>query len=215
MKVDSDAPLEMLAPLGCGIQTGAGAVMNVLHPEPGSTLAVFGVGGVGLAAIMAAALSGAANIVAVDVVASRLELARDLGATHTVDAGSADPVEALMELSSGLGVEYTIEATGSITVAEQAVQALAPLGTCALIGAPSFGSACPMDVNFMLNGGASSGSPRETASPRYSSRRSSVCTNWASCHSSGSSGTTPSSSSNRRPADAHSGVTIKPVLTFD
>jgi aryl-alcohol dehydrogenase len=77
VKVPPDAPLHMLAPLGCGIQTGAGAVLNVLRPEPGCSLAVFGIGAVGCAAVMAAALSSAARIIAIDVVPARLELARE------------------------------------------------------------------------------------------------------------------------------------------
>lgn len=152
VKVNSDAPLEMLAPLGCGIQTGAGAVLNVLRPEPGSSLAVFGIGGVGLAAIMAANLSATVRIIAVDLVPSRLSLARELGATDTIDARSTDAVEALMYLTSGKGVNYTIEATGNTRVLNQAIQVLAPLGTCAVIGAPLAGSTVSFDVNYMLNG---------------------------------------------------------------
>jgi aryl-alcohol dehydrogenase len=150
--VSPTAPLEMLAPLGCGIQTGAGTVLNVLRPEPGSTLVVFGAGGVGLAAVMAGALSAAGQIVAVDLVPSRLSLARELGATETIDAGTVDAAEAIMDLTGGKGADYTLDATGSIDVIGQAVQVLAPLGTCALIGAPPFGATVPVDVNFMLNG---------------------------------------------------------------
>lgn len=152
VKVNSDAPLEMLAPLGCGIQTGAGTVLNVLRPAPGSSLAVFGIGGVGLAAIMGATLSAAGRIIAIDLVPSRLSLARELGATETIDARSSDTVQALMELTAGQGVNYTIEATGSTRVLSQAIQVLAPLGTCAVIGAPQAGSTVPFDVNFLLNG---------------------------------------------------------------
>lgn len=149
VKVDESAPLSLLAPLGCGIQTGAGAVLNVLRPEPGSTVVVFGVGAVGLSAVMAAALSGAARIVAVDVVASRLELALELGATDSINARSVDTVEALMEMTGGRGVDYTIESSGNLEAANNAVRALAARGTCALIGAPPLGSTVPVDVIFM------------------------------------------------------------------
>jgi aryl-alcohol dehydrogenase len=152
VKVNHDAPLELLAPLGCGIQTGAGAVLNVLRPEAGSSLAVFGIGGVGLAAIMAANLSAAGRIIAIDLVPERLALARELGATDTIDARSTDTVQALMELTTGQGVNYTIEATGNTRVLGQAIQALAPLGTCAVIGAPPAGSTVPFDVLFLING---------------------------------------------------------------
>jgi aryl-alcohol dehydrogenase len=151
-KVDPDVDLASLAPLGCGVQTGAGAVLNVLRPEPGSTLAVFGAGAVGLSAVMAAALSGTTTVVAVDVVPQRLELARELGATHVVDSRSADPGERLAALTDGRGVEYAIDATGITAVLETALGALAPGGTCAAIGAPPAGQTVAVDVNFLLNG---------------------------------------------------------------
>lgn len=152
VRVNSDAPLQILAPLGCGIQTGAGTVLNVLRPEPGSSLVVFGIGGVGLAAIMAAALSAVGKIIAVDLVPARLALAHELGATETIDARSTDTVQALLDLTAGQGVNYTIEATGNTWVLDQAIQVLAPLGTCAVIGVPLAGSTVPFDVNFLLNG---------------------------------------------------------------
>ncbi|MCQ1993833.1 NAD(P)-dependent alcohol dehydrogenase [Arthrobacter sp. zg-Y1171] len=151
-KVDPAADLSLLAPLGCGIQTGAGAVLNVLKPEPGSVLAVFGAGPVGLAAVMAAALSPATRIIVMDLVDSRLELARELGATDVVNSGNTDAVQALMELTGGQGVTHALETTGSVKVAETAASVLAPLGKLGLIGAPAAGSTMSLDVNFMLNG---------------------------------------------------------------
>ena len=150
--VDAGAPLRTLAPLGCGIQTGAGAVLNALRPEPGGTVAVFGAGAVGAAAIMAAAVSGAARIVAVDMVAARLELARELGATDVVDAAAGDAAEALMELTSGHGMDYTIEATGKTAALSQAISVLAPGGTCAVVGTYGVGATVPLDATFMLDG---------------------------------------------------------------
>jgi aryl-alcohol dehydrogenase len=213
--VDPSAPLDILAPLGCGIQTGAGAVLNTLRPEPGSTIVVFGVGGVGLAAIMGAALSGATRIVAVDLVASRLELARDLGATDTVDAGAVDVVGAVRELTGGLGANYTVEATGNITVVDQAIQSLAPLGTCALIGAPPAGSAVPVNVQFMLDGRRLVGVTEGDTEPErfipalvdlYEQGRLPV--DRLIRHY-------PFEEIERAAADAHSGATIKPVLLFE
>jgi len=151
-KVDPDADLSLLAPLGCGVQTGAGAVMNVLRPEPGSTLAVFGAGPVGLSAVMAAALGGSTRIVVMDLVDSRLELARKLGATDVVNSGSTDALQALFELTGGAGVTHALETTGSTRVAATAADALAPLGKLGLIGAPAPGSTVELDVNFLLNG---------------------------------------------------------------
>ena len=86
IKVRDDTPLELLGPLGCGIQTGAGGVMNSLAPEAGTSMAIFGAGAVGMSAVMAARIVGCATVVAIDIIPERLELARELGATHTIDA---------------------------------------------------------------------------------------------------------------------------------
>jgi aryl-alcohol dehydrogenase len=91
VKVDKDAPLELLGPLGCGIQTGAGAVLSALAVKPGSSFAAFGSGAVGLSAVMAARVAGATTIIAVDVTPSRLALALELGATHAVNSREVDP----------------------------------------------------------------------------------------------------------------------------
>lgn len=101
VKVDPDVPLESIAPLGCGVQTGVGAVWNVLKPRLGDTIVVLGAGAVGLSAVMAAALTPATRIIAVDRVAERLSLAEELGATHTVNAGAADLGETLAVLTDG------------------------------------------------------------------------------------------------------------------
>ncbi|TDQ53457.1 NAD(P)-dependent alcohol dehydrogenase [Actinorugispora endophytica] len=151
-KVDPDADLSLLAPLGCGIQTGAGAVLNVLRPEPGSVLAVFGAGAVGLAAVMAAAMTAATRVIAVDLVDSRLELASALGATDVVNSRGIDLDEALGELTGGRGVTHAVDATGHPGVLGAAVRALAPYGVLCLVGAPAAGTAIDVDVNFMLNG---------------------------------------------------------------
>jgi aryl-alcohol dehydrogenase len=190
VRMSPEAPLRTLAPLGCGIQTGAGAVLNALRPEPGCTLVVFGTGAVGAAAIMAAALSGAARIVAVDLLPERLELARDLGATHTVDAGAGDAVDALMEMSSGRGVDYTIEATGSRRPARRRRSARRsrrwPRAGPAPCSAPT-ASVPPSHSTprSCSTGGASSGSRRARASPSASSRLSPISTSSASCPSNG------------------------------
>ncbi|MBM7244428.1 NAD(P)-dependent alcohol dehydrogenase [Rhodococcus fascians] len=151
-KVDDDADLALLAPLGCGIQTGAGAVLNILKPTPGTSIVVFGAGAVGMAAIMAAALSGATMIVAVDVVKSRLELAMSVGGTHIVDPADEDTAQRISTLTDGRGVDYAIDATGNSEVLATAIRSLAPLGTVAVIGAPSAGTTVDVDVNFILNG---------------------------------------------------------------
>jgi aryl-alcohol dehydrogenase len=166
VKVAPDAPLDLLAPLGCGIQTGAGTVLNVLRPEIGGTLAVFGVGAVGLAAVMAAALGGPSRIVAVDVVPERLELARELGATDVVDARGDGVAAALRDLTGGAGVDYAVEASGNVGALSAAIDALALRGTCAIVGAPAFGTTVPVDVNGLLGGKRIIGVTEGDADPR-------------------------------------------------
>src|SRR5207237_1788017 len=118
--VDHGLALSPLAPLGCSVQTGAGAVLNVARPEPGSSIVIFGAGGVGLVAVMAAALTPVARIIAVDVSTARLELATELGATHTVNPVDGDPVAALLGLTGGLGAQCAIETSGRLAVLDQA-----------------------------------------------------------------------------------------------
>lgn len=134
VKVPKDAPLELLGPLGCGIQTGAGAVMNALKVGHGASFAAFGAGAVGLSAIMAARAVGATTIIAVDVVPARLALAKEIGATHTVNAKERDAVAAVKQITGG-GVQFSLETTGIPLVVRQAVDALGVRGTCGIVGA--------------------------------------------------------------------------------
>jgi aryl-alcohol dehydrogenase len=152
VKIDSTASLEMLAPLGCGVQTGVGAVWNVLQPRPGSTVVVAGAGAVGLSAVMAAALTPALRIIAVDVVPARLDVARKLGATHVIDASQEDFPARVAEITGGAGCDGVIETTGSVQVLRQSVDALAARGTAVVVGAPPFGTEVGLDVNGLLAG---------------------------------------------------------------
>ena len=111
VKLESSIPLEVVAPFGCGIQTGAGAVLNSLAVPAGSTLAVFGTGGVGLAAVLGGTIAGCTTIIGVDVNAARLELARELGATHTIDASQSDPVEEIRKIT-GAGADFSLDTSG-------------------------------------------------------------------------------------------------------
>lgn len=154
VKVRKDAPLEWLGPLGCGIQTGAGAVFNVLKLRAGSRFAAFGAGAVGLSAVMAARVAGAATIVAVDVVPSRLALARELGATHVVNSGEEDAVSRIREITRH-GMDSTLESTGYPEVLRQAVDALGIRGVCGVVGAPQLGTDASFDVNEVLRSGLS------------------------------------------------------------
>ena len=150
VRLDPDVPLEIVAPFGCGIQTGAGAVLRAFRPEAGASIAVFGTGTVGLSAVMAARVAGCTTIIGVDVRPSRLELALELGATDVVDAGSTDPVEFVRAATGGVGADFSIDATGIPSVLQQAVYCTGPGGICGLIGAPPFGTEVSLDVNLML-----------------------------------------------------------------
>ncbi len=152
VKVAPDLPLEILGPLACGFQTGAGAVMNALQVGPGQSFAVFGSGSVGLSAVMAARAAGAATIVAVDVNPARLALALELGATHTVHARAGDPSAAIVKLT-GAGVDFALEATGIPAVIRQAVESLAPRGVCGIVGAGPVGSEVTLDVLHIMTAG--------------------------------------------------------------
>lgn len=148
----TDEDLALYAPLGCGLQTGAGAVLNVLKPLQDSVLAVAGAGAVGLAAVMAAAAIAVNKIIVVDRIAPRLELALELGATHVVNASAGEPASAIASLTGGHGLDYAIETTGNVGVLETMIGSLAVGGTCAVIGAPRAGSKAQFDVNAHLPG---------------------------------------------------------------
>lgn len=136
VKVADDIPIEGLGPLGCGIQTGAGAVINALSAKAGSSLAVFGTGGVGVSAVMAGKVCGCTTIIAVDVKETRLKAAEELGATHVVNPRTSNPTEAIRQIT-GDGADYALDTTGIPEVINQAVEALAVGGKCGLIGISS------------------------------------------------------------------------------
>jgi S-(hydroxymethyl)glutathione dehydrogenase/alcohol dehydrogenase len=133
VKIDREMPLDRAALIGCGVMTGAGAVMNTARIPAGSTVAVLGCGGVGLAAIQGARIAGASRIIAVDTVSSKLELAKRMGATDGVNAKTGDPVAQVKELTGG-GVEFSFEAIGLKKTAEQAFEMLRNGGTATVIG---------------------------------------------------------------------------------
>jgi aryl-alcohol dehydrogenase len=150
VKVPKDVPLELLGPLGCGIQTGAGSILNGLDIEAGSSLAVFGAGAVGLSAIMAGKVAAATTIIAVDLVPERLELAKELGATHGIDAGKADVLEELRAITGG-GVEYALDTTGNVGVIRTAVEGLRPRGVCGILGATAPGVELCLDTLDLMS----------------------------------------------------------------
>ena len=136
VRVDPAAKPEAAGLIGCGVMAGLGAAMYTGDVQPDDTVAVFGCGGVGNGAIVGAKLAGARKIIAVDIDTSKLEWAKDFGATHTVDASSTDPVEAIRELTDGNGADVTIEAVGRPEVMEQAFYARDLAGTLVQVGVP-------------------------------------------------------------------------------
>jgi S-(hydroxymethyl)glutathione dehydrogenase/alcohol dehydrogenase len=133
VKIRDDMPLDRAALIGCGVTTGVGAVHNTAGVQPGSTVAVVGCGGVGLACVNGAAIAGAGRVIAVDTLASKLELAKVFGATDLVNATEGDPVAQVRELTGG-GVDYSFEAIGLKITAEQCFRMLRRGGTATVIG---------------------------------------------------------------------------------
>jgi len=162
--IDPAMPLELAALIGCSVMTGVGAVINTAAVPAGASMAVFGVGGIGLNVVQGGALVAADPIIAVDVHPAKLEHARALGATHGVDASREDPVAAIKRLTR-LGADYTFVAVGNVSAVTQACDALAPGGTCVLIGVPETGATVPLDIRPVVTGerairGCSYGSAR-------------------------------------------------------
>jgi aryl-alcohol dehydrogenase len=150
--VPKDAPLDLLCPLGCAVQTGAGGVINSLQLEAGDTIAIFGAGSVGLCALMAANMLHASVIIAIDRVEARLALARELGATHTINSGADDVLAALRRIRPA-GVDYTFETTANMKMLRLATDALAPRGVCGFVGGIPAGTEVTLDVEHMMVGG--------------------------------------------------------------
>jgi S-(hydroxymethyl)glutathione dehydrogenase/alcohol dehydrogenase len=138
--IRADAPLDVAALVGCAVMTGVGAAINRARVEPGSAVAVFGAGGVGLSVVLGARLAGAATVVAVDPVALKRDLAFDLGATHAVDPAGEDAVAALRELTDGRGVDYAFDAAGAPGVVAQAYDGVRRGGMLVCIGIPPVGA---------------------------------------------------------------------------
>jgi aryl-alcohol dehydrogenase len=154
VKVRNDAPLERLGAMACGMQTGAGAVFNAMKPNPGDAIAVFGVGGVGLSALMAAKLAGCDPIIAVDVQAGRLELARELGATHTIDASKQSDVVGAIRKITRYGAKFSVETSARPEILRAAVECLMPLGTAILLGSARKGTEVSLEMPFLQDGRA-------------------------------------------------------------
>lgn len=153
IKVDKDLPIELLGPLGCGIQTGAGTVLNSCKVRAGSSVAVIGTGAVGISAIMAAKIAGAKTIVALDINDARIALALELGATHGIRADNGTYTAHAASAGCPAGFDYIIDTTGITDLVNQAISALAPRGELALVGAYNPGAPVATDPTFIMSGG--------------------------------------------------------------
>lgn len=152
VKVDNDLPLSLLGPLGCGIQTGAGAILNTLKPPVGSSLAIFGMGSVGLAALLAAVVAGCETIIVVDIDDARLKRATELGATATVNSAKTAAAEQIRQLTNGRGVEFTVDCIGFGTVVRAALESLQTPGVCATVGYQGVSNEITIDQGHLLFG---------------------------------------------------------------
>lgn len=217
VKVSKDLDLKLYAPLGCGMQTGSGAIFNTLKPTADSTLAVFGCGAVGMAAILAAKFLGVQTIIAIDLVQSRLDLATELGASHTVVGSDKDVVDQIRSHTKwNLGVTHAVEATGVLPVLKTAFESLASFGHLASIGNPGVGINPPFAINDMVNGGKTwsgilmGGGDPQTALPFL-----------VDLHQQGRfpiekmSKYYPFEDFSQAVHDMHDGTTIKPIIVFD
>jgi S-(hydroxymethyl)glutathione dehydrogenase/alcohol dehydrogenase len=151
VKIRKDFPLELAALIGCSVATGFGSAVNSAGLRPGQSVAVFGCGGVGLNAIQGAVAAGAYPIIGVDVLDSKLDMAREFGATHTVNTARQD-LEAEVQQLTGTGVDATIIAVGNITALEQGLTILAKQGIEVVLGLPDSGAKFPVDPWLLMGG---------------------------------------------------------------
>jgi aryl-alcohol dehydrogenase len=210
--VDPALDLTVLAPLGCGIQTGAGAVLEVLRPDEASSFVAFGAGGVGLAGLMAARASGVATVIAVDPVAARRELAVKLGASAAIDPGAGDVIEAVQDHTHG-GATHALDTTGIPTVLAQALRALDAGGMLVAVGLGQ--PSVTVDIIDLIGGGKSlRGCIEGDADPHV------FLPKLIELHAAGLLPieelitTYPLADIGRAVADSVAGITVKPVLVF-
>jgi Zn-dependent alcohol dehydrogenase len=163
--IRKDAPLDVICLVSCGVMTGAGSVMNRAKVTPGSSVAVFGCGGIGLNAIQMASIMGASKVIAVDVFDQKLEWSKEFGATHLVNSSQDDPVAKIHEICGRGGADYAIEAVGIQKTMEQAVESIHRGGTAVMIGVAPTGTRISIETTMLLQErivtGTSFGSSRQ------------------------------------------------------
>jgi aryl-alcohol dehydrogenase len=215
VKVPDDLPVHLLGPLGCGLQTGAGSVMNVLNAKAGESLAVFGMGAVGLSAVMAGKALGCEPIIAVDINPDRLDIARALGATHCINpTQTSDLVWDVMAVAPN-GVDYSLDAVGANPVIRQALEILRSPGHCVTVGFQGLQHDITIDQGHLLLGRRLSGVIEGDADPRT------FVPTLVQLYRDGKFPfdrlikTYPFSQINEAIAASESGDVVKPVLVFD
>jgi len=212
VKVRKDAPLELLGPLACSGQTGAGAVFNTMEPREGDAFAVFGVGAVGLSGLMAAKIAGCEPIIAIDIHERRLALARELGATHSINRANRTDVLGEIHKITGEGVRFSLETSAQPAVLREAVESLMPAGTCVLLGSARKGTQVSLEMPFLQFGRTLHGVIQGESHPQEFIPR------LADFVVSGSMPLDkiitfyPLAEINRAARDSNDGTTIKPVL---
>jgi S-(hydroxymethyl)glutathione dehydrogenase/alcohol dehydrogenase len=165
--IDKEMPLDKAALVGCSVTTGVCAATNTAQVRPGSSVVVFGAGGIGLNVLQGAVIAGAERIIAVDIMDSKLEFARQFGATHTINATEGDVIAEIHDLTDGLGADYAFEAIGTKITYEQTVRAIRNRGKAIWIGAPPR-EPISLDASIVFWGEKTvMGSNYGSARPRY------------------------------------------------
>jgi len=214
VRVDQDADLAVLAPLGCGVLTGFGSIWNVLDPGPTDTVAVYGTGAVGLSAVIAASHRSPAQLIAIDIVDERLALARELGATETINATTENVAERLAAITGDRGVTKSFDTTGNPQVARGALDAASVRGTVLVCGAPPPGTEIPVDIQGILAGKVLRGVTMGDSDPHV------LIPQLVALHASGGLPLEKLEKSysldeiGQAADDMHHGVTVKPVIVF-
>jgi aryl-alcohol dehydrogenase len=214
VRISDDLPWEVAAPLACGVQTGAGAVINLVKPDGSTSVVIFGAGAVGLGAVMAAHHGGAQAVIVADPQAHRLEIARELGATHTFDPTSVDPI-AFVEEATGGGANFAIEASGALKAGPVAAQCLERSGTLILLGVPPYGTKIELDWVSIVSGQTVLGRPFGGGTPGGTIDALLAMRAAGALPVEKLVRTYPFSEIGQAIADMESGAVIKPVLLVD
>lgn len=168
VKFPDGIPMDVASLFGCAVLTGAGIVLNSMQPQKENSIVIWGVGGIGLSAVMAARLCECSMIIAVDVETSKLELAREFGATHKINVSEDDPLNRLLVLTGGIGVDFAVEATGRARTIEQAFQSVRKNGgLCVFAGHPPAGDKIHLVPHDLISGKQIRGSWGGESKPDY------------------------------------------------